>query len=270
MAEIILIPKQLRMEWTDVLALDAGISHAAFRVACVIGSHFNSTTGETFVTQDTVARVMGVSSRTVWSAIRELEECGYIIVRRRELGVRVSDGRRVNGGKGAANVYLPAFERSQVAATSRGLKLATHCDLVWSQRSQVAATSNGSKVAMDCELSGSQRSQNPASKVAMGCDPTLKTNSKNARASALALRLGSPAQLLHKRLGSEKFESWFAKVELVVPGPPVATLRAPSRFIRDYIVQHFDEMVLSCWKATSPTIERVEIIYGTVAEGGAS
>jgi hypothetical protein len=69
--------------------------------------------------------------------------------------VRATDGRHVCGGRGVANTYLPAFERSQVAATKPGLKLAARCDLLW-------------------EL----RSQNSARKVATDCDPTLASPSE--------------------------------------------------------------------------------------------
>jgi hypothetical protein len=97
--QVILIPKSLRMEWTDALALDPQVGNMPFRVACVISSHFNHRSGETFVSQITVARIMGVSPRSVWSAIVELERLGYLIVQRREFGARASDGRRGPGLK---------------------------------------------------------------------------------------------------------------------------------------------------------------------------
>lgn len=159
--QVILIPKQLRMDWTDVMALDAALSNMAFRAACVIGSHFNRHRGDTFITLQTIARVMAKSERVIWSAIQELEGRGYLLIKRREFGTRMrptADGPRevrMCGGKGVANTYLPAFQRSQVAATNNGLKLAAQCDLWWEQRSQ-----------------------KPASKVAVDCDPTLTSQSK--------------------------------------------------------------------------------------------
>ena len=155
--QVIVIPKQLRAEWMDVMALDSSLSHVAFRAAGVVGSHFNRHTGKTFLSLETLALVMGVSERTAWSAVNELERSGYLIVKRREFGTftrRKKDGTdiavRVAGGKGVANTYLPAFERSQVAATFTGSKLATRCDLLWEQRSQKSAP----KVAADCEPRG--------------------------------------------------------------------------------------------------------------------
>lgn len=194
LADVILIPKQLRMEWTDVLALDQALSHTAFRVGCVIGSHFNRFTGDTHISQETIARVMGIAERTVWGSIVELERLGYLIIKRRELGVRLSDGRRVCGGKGVANEYLPAFERSQVAATFSGRKLATRCDLIWDQRSQ-----------------------NPASKVATDCDPTLASSSKKN-----PTRAGAGARATADRAGGEQQRAFDGKAAgcRVTPGTP--------------------------------------------------
>ena len=152
---VVLLPKPLRAEWMDVMALDASLSDNAFRVGCVIGSYFNKYRGDAYPSIKTLAKVMNAGERTVWAGVKELERCGYLIVKRRELGVIVrkrKDGTesevRLAGGKGVANTYQPAFERSQISATNTGSKLAIRCDLYWSQRSQISA----SKVATDCEL----------------------------------------------------------------------------------------------------------------------
>ena len=136
------------------MALDSELSHVAFRAAGVIGSHFNRYTGKTFLSQETLARVMGVSERTAFGATKELEGRGWLIIRRREFGTierKTANGKivqvRVAGGKGVANTYYPAFQRSQLAATFRGTKLAAYCDLWWGQRSQKTAP----KVATDCD-----------------------------------------------------------------------------------------------------------------------
>jgi hypothetical protein len=61
----ILIPKQLRLEWIDLMALDGSLSHVAFRVAAVIAHHLNKHTGKAFLTQELIARIVGVCERTV-------------------------------------------------------------------------------------------------------------------------------------------------------------------------------------------------------------
>jgi CRP-like cAMP-binding protein len=106
---VILIPKQLRMDWIDVMALDQSLSHVTVRVAMVIAFHLNKYSGKAFLTQELIAEILGISERTVFTAIKELEERRYVIVKRREFGTiirKTSTGRqiqvRVAGGKGVA------------------------------------------------------------------------------------------------------------------------------------------------------------------------
>jgi biotin operon repressor len=252
-ATVILIPKQLRAEWMDVMALDSGVSHAAFRCAGVIGSHFNRHTGKTFLSQETLARVMNVSQRTAWTAVTELERLGYLIVSRRELGSvtrKKKDGTeitvRVAGAKGAANVYLPAFERSQVAATNSGSKLAIRCDLLWDQRSQKAA-----------------------SKVAASCDPTLTSSSKKypERPSGPSCPdgLGPFGAIISKRLGEANYRSWFATASIVSETPDSVTLAVKSTHARDHITEQFGSKLLDCCRAAKPTVSRVDIVVRQAA-----
>jgi hypothetical protein len=228
--DLILITKQVRMEWTDVMALDAELSPIAFKVASVVGTHLNNYSGHTYVTQQTIARVMALSLRTVQKAIVELEKRGYLIVRRRELGTR-SDGRRVCGGRGVANTYVPAFERTQVASTNIGRKLAVRCVRSWEQRTQ-----------------------NAARKDAAGCVPTLRDN------SLMSHRLGAEGDLLLARLGRDVFRSWFRDVEVKGVADDTLTLLAPTTFIRNWIKNHFTNDVLACWQKVQPAIMRVEVV----------
>jgi hypothetical protein len=250
-AQIILIPKQLRAEWMDVMALDSSLSHVAFRAAGVIGSHFNRHTGKTFLNQQTLANDMGVTERTAWSAVNELDRAGYLIVKRREFGTlsrQKKDGTtvlvRLAGGKGVANTYLPAFERPQVAATFTGSKLAIRCDLLWEQRSQKAA-----------------------SKVATDCDPTLTSSSKKNPAPPTGPvctdALGPAGAALLHQLGPLVFRQWFDKATLQSETEETVTLAVPDRFFADRIRQDFETKILAAWQALKPTIRRVEMVVAT-------
>jgi hypothetical protein len=129
-ATVILIPKQLRAEWMDVMALDGMLSNFAFRLACVVGTYINNYSGSTFISQETVAAVMGVSERTVWGGFAELEKFGYLIVKRGTEALP-ADRKRRSGGQGVANVYVPAFDKSQISAGYRSDKFAKYCGLIW-------------------------------------------------------------------------------------------------------------------------------------------
>jgi biotin operon repressor len=214
----ILIPKQLRLEWIDLMALDASLSHVALRVATVIAYHLNKHTGKAFLTQETIAQILGISERTVYTATKELERRGYLIVKRREFGTitrKTRTGREVQvrlaGGKGVANTYLPAVERLQVCATNRGLKLAMRCDLIWEQRSQ-----------------------NTVAKVETGCEPTLspptEENPTPSRKQNAADTLGALEAVIRSSIKEEEFRSWFGRATIAGETAHVLTLALPSRF----------------------------------------
>ena len=233
--DVILLPKKLRAEWMDAMALDTELSNAAFRTGCVIGHHFNRHCGEVFIKQETIARIMGISDRTVWSAIKELEQRGYLAVKRRELGNRTSDGRRVCGGKGVANVYLPCFERSQITSSKRGAKLAARCNLWWEERSQKST-----------------------SKVAADCDPTHDSPS-GSNPSEVDHDLGEAGERLRQRLGRDAFVSWFSKVIVESFEDGVVTLTAPSRFVSDWIRTHFVDEILVAWQTADASVAQVVV-----------
>lgn len=253
---VILIPKQLRAEWMDVMALDARLSHTAFRVAGVIGSHFNKHSGRTFLTHETIARVMEVSERTIYAAILELEALGYLIVKRREFGTvarKTARGEiqvKVAGGKGVANTYLPAFERSQVAATNSGLKLATRCDLLWEERSQKTAP-----------------------KVAADCDPTLtpssKENPSRAREPSSASALGPLAAIIVRQLGrgdvaqgEAEFKSWFGSASIVSDLPDCLTISLPTRFLVSEVGNRYGDRLLRWAQLIDRRKTRVQLVQG--------
>jgi hypothetical protein len=276
-AQIILIPKQLRMDWVDVMALDPSLPPTAFKVACVIGSHFNRHSGLTFLTQQRLADAMQMSERSIWGAIRDLESRGYLIVRRRELGeiVRKKKGSdetitvKAAGGRGVANTFLPACERSQVTATNTGRRLGERCDQFWEERSQKAATKKAHEVAADCDHSGVEWSQNSASMVATDCDPTLTDTSYqySSRENLAGHHLGAVGNRLIDLLGEAVFRSWFAQIRLISAEGPLVVLAAPKRLHRVKINERYSQQLLQAWRMERPETDEVRIDIATRGEG---
>jgi hypothetical protein len=248
-ASVVVLPKQLRAEWVDVMSQDTLLSNNAFRVACVIGSYFNKYRGDAFPGIGTIARKMGVSQRTVWSGTKELETSGYLIIGRRELGTlkrTLKDGRekevRLAGGKGVANTYRPAFERSQISATTTGSKLAEKSDQY-----------------------RSQRSKSPSSKVATNCDPTLylpsEGNPSRSTGPSSADALGPIGATIRARIGEADYRAWFGLASISV-GTTSETLvfMLPSKFYSSTVKSRFDHVLLECCRKHQPSIERIEIV----------
>jgi hypothetical protein len=246
-SSVILIPKQLRAEWMDAMALDTRLSNTAFRLAGVIGSHFNRHTGQTFLTVETLARVMNMSERTIFAASKELEEFGYLIVKRREFGTvtrKTASGDiqvKVAGGKGVANTYLPAFERSQVTATNSGSKLATRCDLWWELRSQKTAP----KVAVDC---------NPT------LSPSPKENPSRAREPSSASALGPLAAIIVRARGEPEFRSWFGLAMIAADTPDCLRISLPSRFLVSEVQKRYGDHLVRWVQLVDQGKKRVEVV----------
>ncbi len=80
------------------LGLVAGLSVAARRVGSALLDHFNRTTGRCDPGEGRLARILGVSERTVRRAIRELEASGLVAV-------------TLHGGRAHCNAYRPDLGR---------------------------------------------------------------------------------------------------------------------------------------------------------------
>lgn len=70
-AKVIILPRD-RLAWHKQMASDRGLSHVAFRVACIIGGYFNNRTGRTFVGYDRIAADLDIDRATVHRAIQQL------------------------------------------------------------------------------------------------------------------------------------------------------------------------------------------------------
>jgi hypothetical protein len=225
-ADIIVLPKKLRAEWTDVMALDLALSPLDFRVACVIGRHFNRKSGEAFPGQKLLARLVGVSDRAIWKSIQKLEERGYLIVERRSLGEITRETKhgpktiKLAGGRGTANTYRPAFNRSNLSATNSGAMLEAQCDHYWKERSNSGA-------AM----------------VEPQFDPTLKPPSEvNLTRVRAHESWGEEGQRLRARLGDQTTSAWFggSVVRRSDGGVVLAFARA---FVRDEVRNRFRDVL---------------------------
>jgi hypothetical protein len=247
-AEIILIPKQLRMDWVDVMALDPSIVPMAFRIACVIGTHFGNKSGLTYISRETIARVAGVDLSTAKRAIVQLEAAGYIIVRRRLVGTR-NDGSVVYGRRGDANEYLPACNALQVSATDRGQRLVALTVEWWEQRKAKKRGTDDplpdDKRGTDDPLKSDERGSFRGRKRVTGAPPPLslssRENSSRGREALPAHTLGAFGEHLRDLIGLGDFASWFAsgKVRIESEIGDTVTLSAPSVFVRTQILERY-------------------------------
>ncbi|WP_439575277.1 helix-turn-helix domain-containing protein [Phreatobacter sp.] len=225
------------------MALDGNLSPTAFRVACVIGTFFNSRSGDTFVSCETVAERMGKSVRTVWAAIDELERAGYLAVERREHRPRTEDQARIAGGRGAKNHYRPVLKTSQKVATFRGGNPATSCEVSGAETSQLSAVNLATFRSRSL------------------CNPE-DINPRRARASAREAEpaaLGTAGERLRQSIGEAQFRSWFGHVVFEGASDGELRLSAPSAFVASRIRQDFVAAALAAWRAEHPGIRALAV-----------
>ena len=83
-----------RLQAADELRRDGKLSAAARLVGLEIFSYVNQASGEAFPSEATIARRLGITDRTVRTAVKQLADAGHINVRRR---------------RGRNNLYSPTF-----------------------------------------------------------------------------------------------------------------------------------------------------------------
>jgi hypothetical protein len=71
-----------KMQWLTAICKDYNISATSFRIAYLIGDHFNSMSGEAWPSHQRIASILRVATKTVQRAARDLEDHGWLEIRR--------------------------------------------------------------------------------------------------------------------------------------------------------------------------------------------
>lgn len=191
--------------------------------------------GRAYPSQDTLARDTEQSVDTVQRQIKQLVHLGLIRVEKRP-------GQK---GQWAGRVYFLSLPREDIPEPQNA---------AWP----------GSAHAAPGPSTMPQKPRAPYRK-AVRHEPIEQPIEPHARVSTCSrasssTRLGGAGDALAKRIGSDRFASWFGKVELVDEGPTEVVLAAPSNFIRDHLNSQFHSEMLAAWRLVNAAIERVTVI----------
>lgn len=277
--DVILITRQLRLDLIDIIALDLGISDNAFRIFSVISTHFGNRSGLTWLSQEYIAAATGKSVQTVQRAIRELEAAGYLIVQRRMVGTRTQNGKvyPVYGSNGSANEYLPACDKVAITALDRPKNLPDRVISAWQVRIDRLLGKHTTDdvlqegkhitdgVLPDCESTPNERLKHITSGVPTLSYPTGK-NSSLARGPSSTDVLGPAGERIKRAIGDPAYRSWFGSVAIVSVIDGVATMSAPTPFIRARLIQDFDIVMLRAWQSVDPTVQRVTVVLAEASK----
>src|SRR5690606_25154961 len=61
------------------------------------------------------------------------------------------------------------------------------------------------------------------------------------------------------------FVSWFARMELETQVGDLVQFSVPTRFLKSWILAHYADRVLACWKQEDDTVQRLELVVRTAA-----
>ena len=70
---------------------------------------------------------------------------------------------------------------------------------------------------------------------------------------------------LRAELGEDIFNSWFARATFEEADVSTVYLSLPTRFLKAWIVSHYEDRLLALWQAEHPSVARVEILVRTAA-----
>ncbi len=71
---------------------------------------------------------------------------------------------------------------------------------------------------------------------------------------------------LHAELGEATFNSWFKQIELIGVEGDRVLLAVPTRFIRNWLISHYEERLSTLWREEDASLTRVEVLVQ--ARGG--
>jgi chromosomal replication initiator protein len=66
-------------------------------------------------------------------------------------------------------------------------------------------------------------------------------------------------QRLRTEVGEDIFSSWFARMDFDGMEEGTARMSVPTRFLKSWILAHYAERVLACWRSADKTVERIDV-----------
>jgi hypothetical protein len=224
--------------WLNQVARDPTQSPLAFKLAYAYQQHTNNDTGAAFVGQEKLARMVGVTDRTVRTLTEQLKAGGHLLV-------------EVNHGPKQANLCRLVLNRKSASALKPGIRRFLKAAIDGEPEAGFLINPEVSHIKTG---SLAQKKRKPAS------DELSSNHDYSNSGTAPTSALGALEPILRARIGRDKFSSWFGKALITDVTSDVLTMEMPNRFIRDRVAQDFEIDLLACCRSQHPTIQRVTLV----------
>lgn len=224
-----------KLAMLDRAMADGRLTDLDFRVLYYLASAADRETGIARRKQAVIAGAVQRTRRAIQISTDRLSEFGYLIILTKD-------------GGSYTNGYRLIVEKTNKGSPFESKKANVDSPYAKKRRMRTAKKANGS-----------------AEKGEPSFAPILPFNSldtpSRARGPSSTDVLG-PAAALERRLGSEKFSSWFGGVSIVEETEDTITLKAPTKFKANYLIQHFETDILAAWQVTKPSVVHIRIQHG--------
>lgn len=253
------------MAWVGAMARDAELPPVQLKVAAAVGTYFNNKSGVSYQSQQTIAKDTGLGIATVRRALQSLEERGYLLIQRHDLGTKTRKKR--DGGThdfraagGVPNVYAPAISSVRLDESSGR-------DLFGKDRP--CPNDPDHQRSPSC----ADRDQNDPSTVITGDHLTYAYPSdKNltrgrAREAGIGSQFPEVESRLRKRLGNGIYGDWFSRLTPIEGEATVVKLATTSRIVAKKLTDWYLPEMLDCWRRVHPQVERIEIVLAQNCAG---
>ncbi|MGD9836296.1 MAG: DnaA N-terminal domain-containing protein [Afipia sp.] len=214
---------------------DTAISHLDFRVYYYLVDAVDAETGLAKRKQRVIAADLCLGRRTVQESLVRLREHGVI-----EFEIPV--------GKSYTNSYRVVVEKARDAAPSSDGKARPGAPFENERRGA------GTKKARDRDKKGAGTRAHDL--------PFNSLDIPSRERGPSSTDVLGPAAALERRLGSDKFASWFSGVSIVEEMDDTVTLKAPTKFKANYLMQHFESDILAAWQMSNPKVIHIRIQHG--------
>ena len=84
----------------------------------------------------------------------------------------------------------------------------------------------------------------------------------------LAAHWATVRAALQQEVGEVEYRTWLRQMTLVGLDGDEVSIRVPTRFLRDWVREHYGDLLVRLWQKENPTVRRVALRWGGAKDGG--
>jgi hypothetical protein len=252
------------MSWQATAWAAKQVTGSPARKALLLAlANYADAAGMSYPSQDTLARDTEQSTDTVQRQMKQLAALGLVRIEKRP-AVK---------GQWPGLVYFLALPVAEMSEPQSAARPELHGSAARSSRHRAAKAplTVPQNTPSPCrsyvrheqkeqiEQRGRARARAPARAAPAERSPAAEGSLPER--CAIAGRLGAGGEALRLRIGDDRFDAWFGRVELISDSGGEIVLSAPSAFVQSQIAAKFEVEIEDAWRSATPDFRRVVIVH---------